>query len=54
MNEFAYHMVPKKHESLLKAEQKVLENNQDKLGLGNNIRKKKLKGSSMPFVISID
>ena len=47
-------MVPKKNEALIKAEEKVMEKNQDRMGLNNNIRKKKLKGSSMPFVIAID
>lgn len=54
MKEFSYHMVPKKNEALKKAEEKVMEKNQERLGSNNNIRKKKLKGSSMPIVIAID
>lgn len=54
MNEFAYHMVPKKNEALIQAEKKVMEKNQERLGGSANIRKKKLKGSSIPLVIAID
>jgi hypothetical protein len=54
MNEFAYHMVPKKNEALIHAEKKVMDKNQERLGSSTNIRKKKLKGSSTPLVIAID
>ncbi len=53
IDQFAYHMEAKKHNSVIKAEQKMLEKNQDRLGQ-NTIRKKKLKGSSLPMVISIN
>lgn len=56
MNEFAYHMVPKKQQSQVRAEQKVFDRSQEVHGLVSNasIRKKKLKGSSKPIVIAID
>jgi hypothetical protein len=51
MNEFAYHMVPKKHDAVVKAEKKVMEKNQDRLGV---VKGNKKRTSVTPLVISID
>jgi hypothetical protein len=44
-------MVPKKHDAVVKAEKKVMEKNQDRLGV---VKGNKKRTSVTPLVISID